>query len=250
MNPFLRVLSLLLVPTATMAQQLLQPLPAGYPASNNEVVYIADNMAVIPPPFNYTGFLLNNPFTTLNVTNTTEESDLKEVSNASFVAFDPRFFDVIGTVPKVEMMFNITGILFEAPAYIPERNILFFSMPGSYSQYFVNLTDSPPTLHNLSFNPPVYAVNGARFSSKDGRLYVTSMGGNGTVASIWSADPSTWESKVLVNNYRGLHLNSPDDVTVNNVTGLVYFTDPNYAYVVLAFYNLLTLLDRNGRSQS
>src|SRR2546423_6599034 len=37
-----------------------------------------------------------------------------------------------------------------------------------------------------------------------------------------------WTSKVLVNNFRGLHLNSPDDVVVNNSTGLVYFTDPFY----------------------
>ena len=28
-------------------------------------------------------------------------------------------------------------------------------------------------------------------------------------------------SKVLVNNFRGLHLNSPDDVVVNNSTGTI-----------------------------
>jgi hypothetical protein len=235
---------LAIFPTLIWAQQVLQPLPAGYPASD-DVVYISNNLAVIPPPFNYTGFLLNRDFTTLNVTDSTFSNDLKTVANASFVAFDPRFFDVIGTAPKLEMLFNITGLLFEAPAYIEDQNILFFSMPGSYNQYYVNLTATPPSLHHVSFNPPVYAVNGARYSTRDKRLYVTSMGGNGTVASIWSADPVTWESRTLVNNYRGLHLNSPDDVTVNNDNGLVYFTDPTYAYV-LRLLELLTEPDSDS----
>jgi gluconolactonase len=215
---------------ATLAQQLLQPLPAGYPATP-EVVYINNNLAVIPPPFNYTGFLLNGPFTTLNVSDAAFSAELKQASNATFIAFDPRFFDVIGTTPKVELMYNLTGILYEAPAFLPDQNVLFFSEPGSYNQFYVNLTTNPPALTNISFNPPVYAVNGARYSARDKRLYVTSMGGNGTAASIWSADPVTLESVTLANNYRGLHLNSPDDIVVSNDTGLVYFTDPTYAYV-------------------
>jgi hypothetical protein len=230
------------IPTLVLTQEL-QPLPSGYPATN-DVVYLSNNLAVIPPPFNYTGFLLNNPFTTLNVSNATTESDLQKIGNATFVAFDPRFFDVIGTAPKVEVMFNITGILFEAPAYVPDQNILFFSMPGSYSQYYIDLAPNPPTLHNVSFNPVVFGVNGARYSTRDKRLYLAAMGGNGTVASIWSADPKTWESKTLVNNYRGLHLNSPDDVTVSNNSGLVYFTDPTYAYVFPPSYKLI--VDCNG----
>jgi gluconolactonase len=62
-------------------------------------------------------------------------------------------------------------------------------------------------------------------------LYLAANGGNGTVPAVWQADPLAMTSKVLVNNFRGLHLNSPDDVVVNNSTGLVYFTDPFYAYV-------------------
>jgi hypothetical protein len=229
---FSKITSFLLASaTIAFAQQLFQPLPAGYP-NNTGVAYISNNLAVIPVPFNYSGFLLNQPFTTENVSNTTAfASELKQAQNITFFAFDPRFFDVIGTAPKVELMYNLTGILYEAPAYIADQNILFFSEPGSPHQFYVELNSNPPTLKNISFTPPIYSINGARYSDRDKRLYLTAMGGNGTVASIWSADPSTRNSKTLVNNYRGLHFNSPDDIVVSNTTGLVYFTDPTYGYV-------------------
>ena len=118
------------------------------------------------------------------------------------------------------------------------HKVIFLSRMWSFSseletanQFFIELNNSPPTIRNITFNPPIFSINGGTYAPRDGKLYLTANGGNGTVPAIWQADPISMTSKVLVNNYRGLHLNSPDDVVVNNSTGLVYFTDPFYAYV-------------------
>jgi len=95
------------------------------------------------------------------------------------------------------------------------------------------LNDTPPILTNVTFNPPIFSINGGTYNAKDGKLYLAANGGNGTVPAVWMADPVNKTSEVIVNNFRGLHLNSTDDVVVSNNTGLVYFTDPFYAYVFL-----------------
>jgi gluconolactonase len=211
-------------------QQLLQPVPSQY-ANRSDIVYIANNLAVIPPPFNYTGGLFLQPFTTLNVTNSTFESELMGSINASFFAFDERFFDVLGPNPQLELFFNLSTNVHEAPSFLPEQNVVFFSELQTANQYFIQLNNTPPTLTNVTFNPPIFSINGGTYSTRDKKLYLAANGGNGTVPAVWAADPVTFQSQVLVNNYRGLHLNSPDDIVQSNTTGLLYFTDPFYAQV-------------------
>jgi gluconolactonase len=200
-------------------------------ANRSDIVYISNNLAVIPPPFNYTGGLYLNSFTTLNVTNTSFASQLNTSSNASFFIFDPRFIDILGPNPQLELFFNLSTNVHEAPSFIPEQNVVFFSELETANQFFIQLNNTPPTITNVTFTPPIFSINGGTYSPRDGLLYLAANGGNGTVPAVWQADPKNLTSKVLVNNYRGLHLNSPDDCVVSNQTGLVYFTDPFYAYV-------------------
>jgi gluconolactonase len=212
------------------AQQLLQPVPSQY-ANRSDIVYISNNLAVIPVPFNYTGGLYLQPFTTFNVSNASFAHELAIAANASFLAFDPRFFDILGPNPQIELFFNLSTNVHEAPSYIPEQNAVFFSELETANQFLIELNNTPPTIKNITFTPPIFSINGGTYSQRDGKLYLAANGGNGTVPAVWSADPVTLQSQVLVNNYRGLHLNSPDDVVVHNGTGLVYFTDPFYAWV-------------------
>jgi len=218
--------------SAAAAQSLLQPLPSQY-ANRSDIVYIANNMAVIPPPFNYTGGLYIEPFTAFNVSNATFASELSEAGNASFLIFDPRFIDILGPNPQLELIFNLSTNVHEAPSFIPSLNVVFFSELETANQFFIQLNNTPPTITNVTFTPPIFSINGGTYSARDGKLYLAANGGNGTVPAVWSADPVTRQSQVLVNNFRGLHLNSPDDVVVSNSSGLVYFTDPFYAYVSL-----------------
>jgi hypothetical protein len=57
----MRVLALFAAVGFVLGQQLLQPVPSQY-ANRSDIVYIANNLAVIPPPFNYTGGLFLQPF--------------------------------------------------------------------------------------------------------------------------------------------------------------------------------------------
>lgn len=93
------IISVLGVVGVAAAQSLLQPLPSQY-ANRSEMVYISNNLAVIPPPFNYTGGLYLNSFTTLNVSNSSFASQLNTSANASFFIFDPRFIDILGRIPN------------------------------------------------------------------------------------------------------------------------------------------------------
>lgn len=131
----------------------------------------------------------------------------------------------------MELFFNLSTNVHEAPSFLPDQNVVFFSELETANQFFIELNNTPPTLRNISFNPPIFSINGGTYAPRDGKLYLAANGGNGTVPAVWQADPVAMTSKVLVNNFRGLHLNSPDDVVVNNSTGLVYFTDPFYVYV-------------------
>ena len=96
--------------------------------------------------------------------------------------------------------------------------MLFSSVNWTANQFFVELNNTPPTIRNISFTPPIFSINGGTYAPRDGKLYLAANGGNRTVPAVWQSDPVTMTSKVLVNNFRGLHLNSPDDVVVNNST--------------------------------
>jgi hypothetical protein len=226
----MKLITILATVGVTAAQSLLQSVPQQY-ANRSDIVYIKNNMAVIPPPFNYTGPLYIEPFTTLNVSNASYASELLETVNASFFIFDERFVDILGPNPKLELFFNLSTNVHEAPSFLPEQNTIFFSELETANQFFIELNNTPPTIRNVTFTPPIFSINGGTYSPKDKMLYLAANGGNGTVPAVWIADPANLTSRVLVNNFRGLHLNSPDDVVVHNETGLVYFTDPFYAYV-------------------
>jgi len=225
-----KIFSILALVGCVAAQSLLQALPSQY-ANRSDIVYISNNLAVIPPPFNYTGGLYLNSFTSLNVSNTAFANQLGVAGNASFFIFDPRFIDILGPNPQLELFFNLSTNVHEAPSFLPDQNVVFFSELETANQFFIQLNDTPPTLTNISFTPPIFSINGGTYSTRDGMLYLAANGGNGSVPAVWMANPTNLTSKVLVNNFRGLHLNSPDDVVVSTQTGLVYFTDPFYAYV-------------------
>jgi gluconolactonase len=61
---------------------------------------------------------------------------------------------------------------------------------------------------------------------REGRLLVCEQ----QPAAISRVDPSTGERETVVDAYRGLPLNSPNDVVVKS-DGSIWFTDPSYAHL-------------------
>jgi gluconolactonase len=72
------------------------------------------------------------------------------------------------------------------------------------------------------------AANGMALDAR-GRLVVCEQGGPARAAAITRIDPATGERDVLVDGFRGLELNSPNDVAVGP-DGALWFTDPGYGH--------------------
>jgi gluconolactonase len=73
------------------------------------------------------------------------------------------------------------------------------------------------------------AANGMVLDAS-GALVVCAQGGPAHVAAISRIDPATGEREVLVDAFRGLPLNSPNDVVVVP-HGSIWFTDPSYGHL-------------------
>ena len=64
----------------------------------------------------------------------------------------------------------------------------------------------------------------------DGRLVVCEQGTRSEPAGIAAIDRATGEREVLVDEWRGVPLNSPNDVVVKS-DGSIWFTDPSYGWL-------------------
>jgi len=215
----------------------LQPLPKHYDAGDASIVFVKDRMNVLTD-YEHTddGTILSfptnsdQPFFDLKVKDNTLKKELAEIAKADFIAFDERFFDLIGPRPKLEPMFNLSTSLREAPVYIPSSNTLFLSDIGARKQMRINLTEQDPTFEYVELSPPLATINGAAYSEKDNLIYVTVHTSDGVSGGIYAFDPETLERHTVVNNFFGHHFNSPNDLVIAK-NGL-YFTDPPYAQIM------------------
>ena len=202
------------------------------------VICINRYAAVMPYPFDRpafrgTGSLADDAFQRTNVTN---DESFELVRAASFIVFDrKRGLKILGSNPTYEVIFNVSNYIHEAPVYVPEQNKLIFS---EFSAEFVpplviDLNESPPTLSNLTTDPPVYGINGGRYYK--GRVYWAVSGIKRRAdlpiqeSGIVALDPATNEVTTLLNNYFGTPFNSPNDLTVTRC-GDIFFTDALYGY--------------------
>ncbi len=91
------------------------------------------------------------------------------------------------------------------------------------------LTDQ---INLLDIYPPIVTPNGLNYF--DGYAYVCSQGNKTTPAGIYSVNPTTHISRLIVNSWFGYRLNSPNDITFSTkIAGknFMWFTDPQVAYL-------------------
>jgi gluconolactonase len=150
----------------------------------------------------------------------------------AFVTRDPAFADVLGDAPRLWRLAEVDA--HEGPVYFADENALYFTTlprPG---------VDRSPSVQikRLSLDAPedvsvlVAETDGANgmASDGDGALVVCAQGSRWQPARIVRVDRATGESETIVDNWRGLRLNSPNDVVVAS-DGAVWFTDPSYGYL-------------------
>jgi gluconolactonase len=158
-----------------------------------------------------------------------------------FQTHAPEFAAVLGDDPRLVRVVETDA--HEGPVYVAGEDALYF-------------TTSPRPARVPAPGFPVVAVkrlalDGDRFPlepgcvsvvraaanvangmalDRDGRLLVCEQGTRSEHARISRLDPSTGTVSTVVDQWRGLRLNSPNDVVAKR-DGTVWFTDPSYGHL-------------------
>jgi gluconolactonase len=159
----------------------------------------------------------------------------------AFVAHQSAFADVTGPDPRLVKVIDVDA--HEGPVYLRDEDALYFTslpvptevpMPGSRSVAIRRLaldgTAFPRTPADLSTLCESANMANGMAPAGDGRLLVCEQGTLWEHGRISRLDPRTGESRTVVDQWRGLRLNSPNDV-VRKRDGTIWFTDPCYGFL-------------------
>jgi gluconolactonase len=115
----------------------------------------------------------------------------------------------------------------EGPVYAADEHALYFTTlrRERVSIKRLGLSDGRISVVREDAN----MANGMTLD-REGRLVVCEQGSVAEPAGITLIDPATGAGETLVDAYRGLPLNSPNDVVVAD-DGAIWFTDPSYGWL-------------------
>jgi gluconolactonase len=115
----------------------------------------------------------------------------------------------------------------EGPVYVADEDALYFTSvprPGVAIKRLSLRTGEVSVLRG-----DANKANGMALAL-DGRLVVCEQGTRSKLARVSLVDRETGVAETLVDGWRGLPLNSPNDVVVKS-DGTVWFTDPSYGFL-------------------
>lgn len=127
------------------------------------------------------------------------------LNTTDFVAYDERFFDIIGPKAKIEHVQKLAYQTHEAPCYNPDSQELLFvewGPPGGEDgvhswQYLLNTRNN--TLRKITTSPPTVNAHGCVYYR--GEMYIATDGGEDETGALVKVNPETLEKTVLLNNY-------------------------------------------------
>ena len=138
----------------------------------------------------------------------------------AFNAYDPKFHDLIDTEADFESLSTGHKVT-EGIIWWPHKDCLVFSDMGVGKVY----TWDPKTFETKVIKQPSNITNGNAID-QDGNLVSVEHATNRVVR--WEPD-GRW-MKTLADNYKGIALNSPNDIIVDK-KGRIWFTDPTYGRI-------------------
>jgi gluconolactonase len=156
-----------------------------------------------------------------------------------FLAHDAGFARVTGRLPRLERVVAVDA--HEGPVYVAAEDALYVtslpvaSAPGAAPSAAIRRIALDGERFGLepervtTVSTAVTMPNGMALAG-DGRLVVCEQGGPTTAAGISAVDPATGQRRLVVGEWRGRELNSPNDVVVAEDGG-VWFTDPSYGHL-------------------
>lgn len=147
--------------------------------------------------------------------------------DAAFLPHDAAFAAVVGDAPRLERVAATDA--HEGPVYVAEEDALYFTTvprDGVVAIKRLNLGDSQVETVRAE-------ANGANGMARDpeGGLLVCEQGSFERAAAITRVDLAAGTVETVVDDWRGLALNSPNDVVVRRSDGTIWFTDPSYGHL-------------------
>ena len=152
--------------------------------------------------------------------------------DAAFVAHVPGFDEVVGDRARLSLVAEVDA--HEGPVYFADEDALYFTTvprPGA---------DCTPQVQikRIAVEDPddvsvcVAEANGANgmAADLDGRLVVCEQGSRWQPSRISRLNRATGDRETVVEDWRGLPFNSPNDVVVSS-DGAIWFTDPSYGHL-------------------
>jgi gluconolactonase len=116
----------------------------------------------------------------------------------------------------------------EGPVYVAAEHALYFtSLPRDLRVDVKRLDLTSGAVNTVREHANM--ANGMTLGS-DGRLLVCEQGSLTASAQIAALDTATGASESIVDGWRGVPLNSPNDVVVA-IDGSIWFTDPSYGFL-------------------
>jgi gluconolactonase len=150
-----------------------------------------------------------------------------------FTTYDAAFRGVLGARPEMRHVVDVDA--HEGPVYVAEEHALYFTTVPRGGQVLIKrLTLGErglgPAAPEVSVLPAVTSLANGMTLGRDGSLVVCEQGNKTRQARISRVDRSTGSVSVIVDRWRDLPLNSPNDVVVRR-DGSVWFTDPSYGHL-------------------
>lgn len=145
-------------------------------------------------------------------------------TTSPFEVHEPEFEVVLGPGPELVKVADVDA--HEGPVYARAEHALYFtSVAPDACVKRLDLSSGETTV----MCSDVVAPNGMCLD-RAGRLLICEQGSLGAPARIARLDPATGELVTVVDAWRGLRLNSPNDVAVKR-DGSIWFTDPSYGFL-------------------
>ncbi|KAF0320317.1 lactonohydrolase [Colletotrichum asianum] len=188
-----------------VASSFLADLPATFndtPAIWAYVSYSNPSVAVLTGSFNRSA---------MDAPHKGETSDpaLKKtnefLNTSNFIAYDERFFDILGPQAIVKQVQQLAFQTHEAPCYNKDTKELYFAEwgppggdDGTHSwQYMLDTRNN--TLKKITTTPPTVNAHGCIYYR--GAYHVVTDGSHNETGALVRVDPETLERTVLLNNY-------------------------------------------------
>jgi gluconolactonase len=177
----------------------------------NTTAFIDPELTYLLPP-QYSRELQQN-FMDTNTTNISENAQFVAAQKAPFISYDPEFTALLGPNPTMKLAAQREApFADEAVVWVSDRNEVWFTSSTVNNQsHFMVLDLKTSKTYTPRTSIPIVNPNGGYYFN--GIVYIAATGTFTEALCIYGIDPSSGETRVILNSYFGLQFNGPHDIT-------------------------------------